>query len=75
MLCPMDDGFRKSIKLQFTDSIRLLLWNISAIRLTYALDGEHYRLTEQLTHRFVHSFCGNVARGEGNNPDGATEGV
>src|SRR4029434_8775555 len=33
----------------------------------YALESLHYRVTEQLTHRFVHSFCGNVACGGGNN--------
>src|SRR4030095_5859203 len=33
----------------------------------YALESLHYRLTEQLTHRLVHSFCGNVACGGGNN--------
>jgi hypothetical protein len=33
----------------------------------YALESLHYRVTEQLTHRFVHSFCGNVACGGENN--------
>jgi hypothetical protein len=33
----------------------------------YALESLHYRVTEQLTHRFVHSFCGNVACGRENN--------
>ena len=35
----------------------------------YALDGPHYLVTEQLTHRFIHSFCGNVVCGGGNNPE------
>ena len=33
----------------------------------HALESLHYRVTEQLTHRFVHSFCGNVACGGGIN--------
>ena len=37
-----------------------------------ALESLHYRVAEQLTHRFVHSFCGNVASDGGNNTKGTT---
>ena len=41
----------------------------------HALESLHYRVTEQLTHRFVHSFCGNVACGGGNNTNQGRETV
>ena len=36
----------------------------------YALYDSHYRVTEQLTNRSVHSFCGDIASGPGKESEG-----